>query len=53
MKYIIENDLLLCSGLIVCESAVEVEINFPNKLELYKEKVYGNKKVSIYRKRGD
>ena len=53
MEYIIENDLLSCSGLIVCESGAEVEINVPNKLELYKEKVYGIKKVSIYRKRGD
>lgn len=53
MRYIVESDLLAADGLIICESGVEVVINLPNQLELYKEKEYGTKKVSIYRKRGD
>ena len=38
---IIESDLLAADGLIICESGVEVVINTPNQLELYKEKEYG------------
>ena len=47
IKLIIDNDLLKESGLIICESSSLDKIIYPNNLEVYKEKKYGDKYVVI------
>ena len=47
IKLIINNELLKESGLIICESSSLDKIIYPNNLEVYKEKKYGDKYVVI------
>ena len=47
IDYLLINSLLNESSLIVCEMDDNVE--YHNKLEVYKERDYGSKKVIIYR----
>ena len=53
MKFLLDNELLENNALIICESAKETLIDCDERMEVYKEKEYGIKKVVIYRKRGD
>lgn len=49
LEKIVEYDLLLEEGLVICEYAKEIINN--DKFEIIKDKKYGSKKISILRKR--
>lgn len=50
LKIILENDLLKKNGIIVCEYTDDILLDNYSNLKKIKEKKYGEKKVSIYRK---
>ena len=52
MMYLIDNQLLNENSLIVCEVGKDVKIEPPFNFVIYKEKLYGIKKVIIYRQKG-
>ena len=47
IDYLLDNNLLNDNALIVCE--MDDNIEYHNKLQVYKERSYGTKKVIIYR----
>ena len=49
IDYLYDNKLLNKDFLIICEVDKNYEFNFQNKLDLYKERVYGIRKISIFR----
>ena len=49
IKYLIDNDLLNDKSLIVCEYENEIKKDY-DKLDIFKEKKYGSKKIVIFKK---
>ena len=53
MSFLHQKELLAKGSLVICEAAKDVVIEIPNGFVLFKEKIYGIKKVMIFQVEGE